>query len=237
MHEITPIYRVPLRNRIARVLFKPVFRKLFYILGRMTLTGKENVPFGEPYLATFNHISIFDPALAVALWPEMIEILGASEVWDKPGQGQLAWLYHGIKVHRGEYDRVVFDKALNVLESGRPLLMSPEGGRSHITALRRAKPGLAFIIERADVPVVPVGIVGTTDDFWHKASTGKHPQLEMHIGKPIQLPPAEGKGPERRESRQRNADLIMRVIAGLLPEDYRGFYAENAILPDALTDN
>ncbi len=226
-----PSYRVPLHSRIARFLFKPLFRGLFYLLARVTVTGKENVPFGQPYLVTFNHISIFDPAFAVALWPEMIEVLGASEVWEKPGQGQLAWLYHGIKVHRGEYDRGVFEKALDVLVSGRPLLMSPEGGRSHATALRRAKPGLAFIIERADVPVLPVGIIGTTDDFFARALRGQRPVLEMRIGKPMRLPPVTGKGEQRRESRQRNADLVMAYIAGLLPEHYRGVYAQEAVPP------
>ena len=226
-----PVYRVPLYSRIARFLFKPVFRGLFHIAASLTMTGKENIPFKQPYIATFNHISIYDPALAVTCWPEMIEIIGASNVWQKPFQGQLAWLYHGIQVHRGEYDRVVFDKALNVLESGHPLLMSPEGGRSHVTALRRAKPGLAFIVEKAGVPVIPIGIVGTTDDFLHKALRGQRPALEMHIGKPIHLPTLTGAGEERRKSRQRNADLVMAHIAGLLPEDYRGVYADQAILP------
>jgi 1-acyl-sn-glycerol-3-phosphate acyltransferase len=230
-NSVRDTYRVPLYSRIARFLFKPVFRRLFMVLGRVTVTGKKNVPFGQPYLVTFNHISIFDPALAVTLWPEMLEILGASDVWKKPGQGQLAWLYHGIKVHRGEYDRVVFEKALSVLESGYPLLMSPEGGRSHSTALRRAKPGLAFIIERANVPVLPVGIVGTTDDFFSRAIRGQRPVLEMHIGKSIVLPPVEGKGEQRRASRQYNADLVMAHIAGLLPEDYHGVYAGEAISP------
>jgi 1-acyl-sn-glycerol-3-phosphate acyltransferase len=226
-----PPYRVPLFNRTARFLFKPVFDGLFHVLARVRVDGRENIPYGRPYLATFNHISIFDPALVVACWPEMIEILGASDVWDKPGQGQLARLYHGIKVHRGEYDRVVFDKALSVLRSGLPLLMSPEGGRSHITALRRAKPGLAFIIEKAQVPVVPVGIVGTTDDFLKRALRLERPVLEMHIGRPFELPPVEGKGEQRRESRQHNADLVMAHIAGLLPAHYRGVYGDQYILP------
>lgn len=231
MREVTSAYRVPLHNRIARFLFKPVFRGLFYLLARVKLTGQENVPFGQPYLATFNHISAFDPALAVVLWPEMIEVIGAREIWSKPGQGQLAWLYYGIKISRGEYDRMVFDKAISVLSAGRPLLMSPEGGRSHATALRRAKPGLAFILERANVPVVPVGIVGTTDDFLARALRGQRPSLEMHIGKPLWLPPLTGRGEQRRQSRQRNADLVMAHIAGLLPENYRGVYAADAILP------
>lgn len=226
-----PVYRVPLYSRIARFLFKPVFSRLFHILAHTTITGTENIPLKQPYIVTFNHVSMYDPPFAVACWPEMLEILGASDVWKKPFEGVFAYLYHGIQVHRGEYDRVVFDKALSVLESGRPLLMSPEGGRSHATALRRAKPGLAFIVERAAVPVIPVGIVGTTDDFFDKAIRAQRPILEMHIGKPLYLPALTGTGEQRRESRQRNADLVMAHIAGLLPEHYRGVYADQAINP------
>lgn len=227
-----PAYQVPLPNRIARFLFKPVFQGLFHLLASISITGLENIPRKQPYIATFNHISTYDPPFVVTCWPEMIEIMGASVVWEKPVEGLFARLYHGIQVHRGEYDRVVFDKVLSVLEAGRPLLMSPEGGRSHVTALRRAKPGLAFIVERAGVPVVPIGIIGTTGDFLRQAVRGKRPKLEMRIGKPIHLPPLTGTGDERREARQRNADLVMAHIAGLLPVDYRGVYTDQAILSD-----
>jgi hypothetical protein len=49
----------------------------------------------------------------------------------------------------------------------------------------------------------------------------------MRIGAPILIPPAEGKGAERREARQRNTDLIMQRIAELLPEEYRGVYGNS----------
>jgi hypothetical protein len=55
----------------------------------------------------------------------------------------------------------------------------------------------------------------------------------MKIGKPFHLPPIEesARGAARREARQRNADLVMSHLAGLLPEEYRGVYAESAIAP------
>jgi len=124
---------------------------------------------------------------------------------------------------------------LAALRSGFPLLIAPEGGRSHTPGMRRAQPGIAYVAEQTGLPVIPVAIVGTTDDFFHKATKGKRPPLEMRIGKPIQLPPVEGKGTERRNSRQDNADLVMRTIAGLLPEEYRGVYAESAIFPASQT--
>ncbi len=227
-----PAYSVPLKNRIARRVMKPTFQGIFRLLAGIKLTGRENVPLGQPYIAALNHVSTFDPPFALAFWPEMIEGMGASDLWKRPGQAQLVRMFSAIPVHRGEYDRELFDKVLSVLAAGRPLLLAPEGGRSHGEGMRRARPGVAFIVEKAQVPVVPVGIVGTTDDFFKTAIRGQRRTLELRIGKPFLLPPVLGKGDERREARQRNADLVMMHIAALLPVQYRGYYAETNLDPD-----
>lgn len=225
MHQPETAYQVPWLSRIARFVFKPAFRGLFHVLARIKISGQENVPFGKPYLVAMNHVSTFDPPFIIAFWPEMIEAMGASDLWQRPGQAQLVKMYHVIPVHRGNYDRALFDRALSVLASGRPLLLAPEGGRSHREGMRRAHPGISFIAEKAGVPVLPAGITGTTDDFFKKAIRAERRLLEIRIGKPFLLPAVEGKGDERREARQRNADLVMTHIAALLPEEYRGYYA------------
>jgi 1-acyl-sn-glycerol-3-phosphate acyltransferase len=176
-----------------------------------------------------NHVSIFDPPFAAAFWPEELEIIGAIDVFSKPGQGQLLQLYGVIPVHRGDYDRTLLTKIVSIVRSGRPLLIAPEGTRSHDTAMRRAKPGIAYIVEKTGAPVLPVGLVGTTEDFWQRARRGEKPPLEMRIGKPITLPTIIDKGTQKHAARQRNADLVMSYLAGLLPEEYRGVYAESVI--------
>jgi 1-acyl-sn-glycerol-3-phosphate acyltransferase len=193
------------------------------------IIGKENIPYGRPYVVAMNHVSIFDPPFVAAFWPEELEIIGAIDVFGKPGQGQLLRLYGVIPVHRGDYDRPLLTKIVNIVQSGRPLLIAPEGARSHDTAMRRAKPGIAYIVEKTSAPVLPVGLVGTTEDFWQRARRGEKPPLEMRIGKPITLPAITDKGTEKHTARQRNADLVMSYLAGLLPEEYRGAYAESAI--------
>jgi 1-acyl-sn-glycerol-3-phosphate acyltransferase len=211
---------------------KPIFRGIFRILANVKITGTENIPFGKPYVVAMNHISIFDPPFAGAFWPEALEIIGAADVFDKPGQGLLLKAYGVIPVHRGDYDRTLLVKIIQILRSGLPLLIAPEGGRSHVPAMRRAKPGVGYIIEQTGVPVVPVGLVGTTEDFWHRATRGKtRPSLEMRIGRPITLPEINIKGTERHALRQQHADLVMSHLAGLLPEEYRGEYAGSAIPP------
>lgn len=224
-------YKVPFQYRALRFVMKPVARVIFRLLANVKVSGAEHIPYGKPYVVAMNHISIFDPPFAGAFWPEWLEIIGAADVFDKPGQGLVLKMYGVIPVHRGDYDRALLMKTIQIIRSGLPLLIAPEGGRSHVTAMRRAKPGIAYIIEQTRVPVVPVGLVGTTGDFFRRAFRRTKPVLEMRIGKPIILPEIEAKGIQRHEMRQRNADLVMAHLAGLLPEEYRGVYADSAIHP------
>ncbi len=219
-----PGYDVPFRIRLFRFLIRPVFRFIFYILCRVKITGLENVPRQGAYLIAINHISLYEAPFILSFWPMAPEVVGAVDIWSKPGQSTLARLYGGIPLRRGEYDRKVLDIAISALQSGRPLLIAPEGGRSHTPGMRRALPGVAFLMDMAQVPVIPVGFVGTTDDMMDKALHARKPYIEMHIGRPIQLIPAEGKGEAKREARQQNADLVMYRIADLVPEEYRGVY-------------
>ncbi len=170
-------YRVPLKYRLTRPILRWVFRGIFHILARVKVTGRENVPFGKPYVTAINHISLYDPPFAAAFWPEALEIIGASDVFDRPGQGQLLRLYGVTPVHRGEYDRALLEWTVGVIRAGRPLMLAPEGGRSHVTAMRRAQPGVGYIIEETHVPVLPAAIFGTTDDFWERARRGERPDF------------------------------------------------------------
>lgn len=217
-------YQTPAKFRLIRAILRPVFRGLFHLLSRVLITGKENIPTIGAYLITINHISLFEPPLILAFWPTAPEAVGAVDIWDRKGQSALARLYGGIPVHRGQYDRQMIEKVIQVLRSGRPLLIAPEGGRSHSLGMRRALPGVAYLADQAAVPIVPVGIVGTSDDFLHKALRWQRPTVEIRIGKPFLLPAIQGKGENRRLERQQNSDLIMEKIAELLPSDYHGVY-------------
>jgi 1-acyl-sn-glycerol-3-phosphate acyltransferase len=217
-------YRLPLRLQVWRAFLRGIFRGLFHILCSIKITGLKNVPLGTPYIIAYNHISLFEPPLVLAFWPEIPEAIAGADVFERPGQKILVRAYRAIPVHRGEYDRNVIDTMLEVLRVGRPLVIAPEGGRSHVPALRRARAGIAYLVDRAKVPVVPVGITGTSDDMLKRALRGRRPKLEMKIGKPFTPPPIDGRGAARRESRQRNADMVMERIAELIPEAYRGVY-------------
>jgi len=218
-------YTLPTKVRLARGLLRPTFRIVFHSLSRVKVTGEENVPQKGAYLIAFNHVSMYEPPLICAFWPVAPEALGAAEIWERPGQSQLARWYGGIPVHRNQYDRKLIETALSVLQSGYPLVIAPEGGRTHTPGLRSAHRGVAFLMDKARVPVVPVGIVGSTEDFLSRAFRGERPLIEMRIGRPMVFSPADSLAMGHREARQQNTDAVMTQIAALLPPEYRGVYS------------
>ncbi|MCK5795020.1 MAG: 1-acyl-sn-glycerol-3-phosphate acyltransferase [Anaerolineales bacterium] len=219
-------YHVPFYTRINRRFLKVFFRGFFHLLGKVELYGMENIPDHNKYVAIFNHVSLVEVPFIAAFWPTILEIIGAAAVWDRPGVSIVVKMWSGVRVKRTEFDRDVFKQVIQVFEANRPLMISPEGGRSHSPGLRRGKPGVAYIIDQVDVEVLPVAVVGNTIDFLKKGIRGKRPPIQMIVGEPFKLPPLDGRGEERRLMRQHNTDYIMARLAALLPESYRGVYAE-----------
>lgn len=210
--------------RFNRTWMRPLFRAVFHILGKVELSGMENIPADNRYVIAFNHVSMVEIPLIAAFWPVPMDIIGADVVWERPGQNIIAILWSAIRVNRTEFDREVFKQVDKVFAAGRPLMISPEGTRSHTPGLQRGKPGVAYIIDKANVDVLPVGVVGNTMEFLSQGLRGKRPPIQMFVGKPFRLPTLEGKGADRRDLRQYNTDFIMAKVAALLPESYRGVY-------------
>jgi 1-acyl-sn-glycerol-3-phosphate acyltransferase len=219
-------YRVPLHIRINRRFLRLVFRGLFHLLGKVKLYGMAKIPEHKKYVIAFNHVSLVEIPFIAVFWPTIVEIIGATVVWGRPGVAIVARMWEGIQVKRTEFDREVFRKVKMVIDAGFPLMISPEGTRSHTPGLGRGKPGIAYIIDKAKVPVLPVAVVGNTIDFLRQGIRGKRPTIQMFVGDMIYMPPLTGRGEERRNMRQQNTDIIMARIAEMLPESYQGVYSD-----------
>jgi 1-acyl-sn-glycerol-3-phosphate acyltransferase len=129
-----------------------------------------------------------------------------------------------VFIQRGQVDRRALNFAVETLKSGKAFGMAPEGTRSPHHSLIRAKTGVAFIADEAQVPIVPVGLTGTERPFdsWLRL---RRPLLKARFGPPFRLPPLPAEG--RTEALKQNTDEIMCRIAALLPPEYRGVYADH----------
>ncbi|HEY44499.1 MAG TPA: 1-acyl-sn-glycerol-3-phosphate acyltransferase [Anaerolineae bacterium] len=215
--------KIPLGNRIFRRVGKPFFRTLFRILSRVELQGFEHVPLEGGYLVTGNHVSLYDPAFVLAFWPADLEAAGAADILNRPGQNILMRCYGGIPVHRGEVDRTLLQAMIDRLKSGLSVYIAPEGTRSHLPGMQQAHHGAAYVVAKAGVLVVPVGMTGTEDIFKSRRE-GVKATLRMVVGRPIQLPPVNTRASNRRQALLANTNMIMKAIADLLPIEYRGVY-------------
>ena len=104
---------------------------------------------------------------------------------------------------------------------GRMVLMFPEGTRSYHGQLQPAWPGSALIAARSGVPILPVGIAGT-EKMRGIGWLLRRPRITVNIGQPFWLPPVSSR--LTKVELAEHTDFIMRRIAELLPEEYRGDY-------------
>ena len=102
--------------------------------------------------------------------------------------------------------------------------IAPEGTRSNDHQLIQPKTGVAFLAEKTDALILPVAITGTENGLSRMLKLTR-PKLTVTFGEAFHLPPVDRKN--RDADLQRNTDEIMSRIAALLPESYRGVYAEH----------
>jgi 1-acyl-sn-glycerol-3-phosphate acyltransferase len=217
-------YKIGLVNKAARRIVPPILKMIFRLISRVEVYGFENIP-DDPYILVFNHVSLFEAPMIVAHWPSTPEVLGASDVWERPGQNILAHLYGGIPIDRGVVDRTALHRAVAAVQSGRSLIISPEGTRSKKPGMQIGKSGITYILDKTKVQILPVGIVGSTPDFLSNALKGKKPSATVRVGEPFLLPELNLSGDSNAEIRQKKVDYVMKKIAELLPPEYRGYYA------------
>ena len=207
---------------LSQKIFLVTFRPLLNILFSWKAEGRENVPLTGPLILVANHVHVLDPILLAFSLPRWITFVAKEELFRSPFLR--FWLRWAGSVSIRREGRVrekqkILKSARDALERGLILGMFPEGGRSHDGKLRKGKPGSAVIASQANVPLLPVGIVGT-DKISGISWLWKRPGIAINIGKPFKLPPTSGR--MSKSQMQLLTTQLMREIAALLPPEYKG---------------
>jgi 1-acyl-sn-glycerol-3-phosphate acyltransferase len=120
------------------------------------------------------------------------------------------------------------------MKAGSILVIAPEGTRSKTETMAEGKPGVAYLAMKARVPIVPVGLVGTEDRVVvEQLKHLKKSEIKITVGMPFNLPAIQRVN--REEVLKQCTDEIMCRIGALLPEKYRGVYADHSRLKELLT--
>ena len=179
------------QHAIARAWARVLLR---IALSPVTVEGLEHLqdlrqPGSRRPLAVFasNHLSYYDTPVLFAKLPFQFRILAKASLWKLPFIGWYLQRSGQVPIDQSSARAGVASLARGVktLQSGLPLMLFPEGGRTEDGELHRMVAGAAWMALKAQVPLVPLTIIGTYELLpIHVYALHPRP-LRLVIGQPI----------------------------------------------------
>jgi cytidylate kinase len=173
---------------------------------------------GEPaqnYIFASNHLAYADPpAVSSRLFRE-VHFVAKDSLFRIPILGPMIRWVNAFPIRRGMFDREAMGTALRLLQSGRNVLIFPEGARVTGGELGPARSGVGFLAVQSGVPVVPVYVEGS--DRLRDCLLRRR-RFRVTHGRPIRIPPELLSGVQAEDERtayRRHSDMVMAAIRAL----------------------
>jgi len=146
-------------------LCKVVLTPLLLVAYRIAAPGRRRVPAHGGAILAANHQSFCDSIFLPLCVRRRVTYLAKAEYFDS---WRTRWFFSAvgqIPIHRGggSVSERALDTAREVLDAGRLIALYPEGTRADDGCTHRGRTGVARLSLDCGVPVIPVGIAGTTD--------------------------------------------------------------------------
>ena len=210
-------------------------RFIMKIITDIEVHGMEKLPPGNVIVAA-NHLGRLDTAVLLCVIDREDIIMAIAEKYrDHPFFGAIGRAVNAIWLNRFEADFGALRQILARMEQGGMLVIAPEGTRSKTEALQEAKPGVAFLAGKSGYPILPVALTGTEDrGIVENLKRFRRSKIIVRGGDLLTIDIPKGKG--REQAMHETTDEIMCQIGALLPEKYRGVYAEHPRLKELLNN-
>lgn len=153
----------------------------------LTILGEENLHRHEVAVYASNHTSYMDTPVIFSSLPFQFRILARKELWQLPfigwhlnRSGQIP-----IDIDNPRASVASLSGGIRALKAGMPLFVFPEGGRTRTGHVSDFLGGAAYLAIRAQVPLVPMALVGVYDLLpIHTRHFYPRP-LTLAVGEPI----------------------------------------------------
>jgi 1-acyl-sn-glycerol-3-phosphate acyltransferase len=155
---------------------------------RFRVEGAGHVPVAGPCVLAANHTSYIDPIVLAMASPRPVHFIVDREQYQRPLVHWVAVRTGAIPVENDPRDLGSLRRALLALRQGAVLGIFPEGGRSDDGRLKPVKPGAALLALRAEVPLVPAGIVGAYRAYSRHHRVPRPSPITVRFGPPIPFP-------------------------------------------------
>jgi 1-acyl-sn-glycerol-3-phosphate acyltransferase len=208
---------------IVKALVTPFVR----VFVRVRVEGREHIPRRGPVILASNHRSFLDSIFIPLVVRRRVTFVAKAEYFDDP---KTAWFFRScgqipIRREGGSASERALSSATEVLRAGKVFGIYPEGTRTRDGLLHRGHTGVARLALRCNVPIVPIGLIGTDDV---QPIDSKMPKLfrvvRIRFGEPVD--PARYAGREHDHMALRElTDEVMYEICQLSGYEYVDTYA------------
>lgn len=217
-----------------RLIVRFVAKLLIWLIADVKVYGLEKLPLSGACIVASNHLGRLDAVLTLTVTDRRDLILMIAEKYERVAFWRfVARLLDAFFVNRYEPDLKALREVTRRLNRGEFLVIAPEGTRSKTESLLPGKHGAVYLAQKTGAVILPVALYGTEDRVVkHNLRRLKRSKFVLRTGEPYTLPPISGR--DREAYLVTQTEELMCRIAALLPEKYRGVYADHPRLHELL---
>ncbi len=172
------------QHQVARLWGRAMLRLAF---SPVTLEHAERLPPGRTAVYASNHLSYYDTPALYAKMPFQFRIMAKAPLWKVPFVGWYLNRSGQVPIDQSSARSGVASlaRAAKTLQSGMPIMIFPEGGRAFNGQLQPMMAGAAWMAIRAQVPLVPLTLVGTYELLPIHVYALRPRPMKLIVGEPI----------------------------------------------------
>lgn len=214
--------------KISRMGFKKILKKY----ANIKIEGLENIEKVEgPKIFICNHLSNSDGLVLNDILKDKYDpTFVAGEKLSKDPLTSLAMLpVKTINIKPNSPDKKALTDIVKLVKGGNNLMIFPEGTRSRVGSLIEAKKGIVLIQRLTKATIIPIAMTGTekllpiNQNGDMSGESFNHADVNIKFGYPI-IMPVKDKDEDKHAFDDRALEHIMKSIANMLPEKYKGIY-------------
>jgi 1-acyl-sn-glycerol-3-phosphate acyltransferase len=186
--------------------------------GGIRSVDEQNMPLSGGVLVAPLHISHLDPPAVACGMKRRLRFMAKDELFHNKLFGALITSLGSFPVKRGETDTESIRRAISLLEEGEAVLIFPEGTRGDGESIQELSRGVAMLAKRTNVPVIPVGVIGTNIVMPRGKARGQKHLTTLVYGEPFTYSQI-ATGVNERENREIFTQTLQQRIAKLCTDN------------------